>query len=563
MKTVGQVREEIGWIVPEIEDIYIPVLGVLPPDIVYPSVPTDELPVIDDDPPSINPPSLPNLPELAFPDEPLLRDIDIPNAVSLTEIPFEGNMPEPTLEEPELTFSFVEAPYNSDLADAIKERLLYWVENGGTGLAEEVETALWVRALDRNLEENEKQYDEALRFWATRGHEEPPGALRGRIRQVNNQIARANQNLNYEIMITQAKLAQENTHFTLEKSVAYEAILMDYFGKMNDRALKAAEAEILAAIQIFNARVAYYNMQLDAYKTSVVVYEAMIRAEMAKVETYKIQMEGAKIGQEIEALKVSMYSTQIQAVLSLVEVYKAQLEGAKLEVEIGKAQLDAYRAMLESKVVQIQAVTAKYNLYQAQLVGEKTKVDLYASQVAAYAKEVDAANVKANIAISEANMLIENNKSGVEIYAQIIKELEANYGVEAAANKALVDEAGVAANIYSSDVNYQKSVIEATLAQMKLRLDTAIAELKHQTDVASMNLQAAVANRDGNLDANKAIAQVTGQMAASSISSVSANATLAFREDRGQSWSHGFSSSINRTDSARNSYEESVSASQV
>ena len=114
-------------------------------------------------------------------------------------------------------FVYNEGVYSSLLDAAVKEGLLNWIENGGTGLDADVENELWERTLARTEADNERAYREAENYFASRGYDLPPGALAGRLLEINREIVRNRTQINAEISIEQARLAQNNTQIQITK----------------------------------------------------------------------------------------------------------------------------------------------------------------------------------------------------------------------------------------------------------------------------------------------------------------------------------------------------------
>jgi aminopeptidase-like protein len=118
---------------------------------------------------------------------------------------------------------YEEAIYSSSLKIATEAKLLDIVENGGTGLDATVEAAIWDRALSRKQVADVAKHDESERYFSSRGFNIPQGALVARLDELLTERARAEDDINYDIMTEQAKLAQTNTHFAITSSIQYES----------------------------------------------------------------------------------------------------------------------------------------------------------------------------------------------------------------------------------------------------------------------------------------------------------------------------------------------------
>jgi len=303
-----------------------------------------------------------------------------------------------------LSFNWNEVAYTSDLLTAVTGKLETWLAEGGTGLDAEIEAAIWARAKSRQVEENEAAVNEVLNGFAAKGWNLPQGVMVGALAAVQNRIDRRNVDLNSEIAIEQAKLAQNNTQFAVTSSIQLEGQLMTVANQMRQRAFEAAKAVIDYTIAVFEARVAYYKAVLDAFKvraevdiarTNAIVekFKGGVEAMKAKVEKYKAVLEGlitqADISSKTQALKVDLYeadtkrySTEVDAIiksyLGRVDTYKAKVDSAIKIIE-----------------VQLQAALQKYGL-QSDSVRATAQI---ASQLAAAA--LNSVNASASVGYQE------------------------------------------------------------------------------------------------------------------------------------------------------------------
>jgi hypothetical protein len=513
-----------------INPVDIPDFDIIAPDITIPESPTDtQWPTDPGSAPSISYPDIPTKPDYTLPAVPTIEDIIIPSPPVL-EIPiFEGTLPVDDVDLPSTIFVYDEAVYSSVLKDAVQTSLLDTVQNGGTGLASDVEEAIWTRARARKDLEIEAAYDEAEEYFASRGFSLPPGALSGRLAAVQLETLRANQQLNYEIMIEQARLAQTNTHFAITSAIQQEQTIMEYVSGVANRALEAAKYTQEAAIALFNAAVSKYNLKLLTYQTCAAVYESRIRAAGLALENYKAQLEGVKITADIQKLQVDLYSAQVSGLVTLMNLYSIEVESAKILGELERIKLEGYREKVNAYGAKLNAITSKYNAYQAQIAGEAAKANVYESQVKGYLGELEGANVRSAINIAEANTKLEINKNTIETFKADIEKYKALaqeylgelenrakvYDSTVGAYRADVSLADAKERVrvadYEASIQYCRNFMEEQLARVRLRLDEALKV--HEIQVEAL----------------KSGAGVSAQMAASALASVAAGAQLSYR----------------------------------
>ena len=512
-----------------VDPVDVPSFDVVSPTITIPDAPSVNWPSDPGESPSIVYPDMPTKASYDLPDVPTIEDVVIPTAPE-TEIPsFEGELPVDDVDLPQSIFIYNEAVYDSALRTAVSNKLLEDVQNGGTGLAEDVEDAIWERARARLELEKERKYEDVEDHFAARGFNIPQGALDNALMEIIKENARADEQINYEVMIEQARLAQTNTHFTLTSAIQQEANIMAFVSGVAGRALEAVKYSQEAAIAIFNASVAKYNQKLLTYQACAVVYESRIRAAGLILENYKAKLEGVKIVVEVQGLYVDIYRAQVSAVETLVNLYKTEMEAARIQGDIERIKLDAFRSKIEAYNAKLQAITSRYNAYQAHIAGEGAKAAVYDTQVKGYLGRVEGVKTEASINIAEATAKIESNRNLIEAYRADIAKYEAIAG-------ALLGELETNGRVYGYDVGaYEADVklagvkIEGDISSYRAKVESNRSWMEQQLAEVEMRLNAALKLHEVQVEALKSGSNVTAQMAASALASVAAGAQLSYR----------------------------------
>jgi len=317
-----------------------------------------------------------------LPSEPVINDVNLP-ALDMTL---------PDAPEGELTgadFNYSEGVYSSLLDTAVKEGLLTWVQNGGTGLDADVEDAIFDRAIARMETDNERAYEEVLNFFSSRGYDLPPGAMAGRLYEVNREIVRNRTQLNAEITIEQARLAQNNTQFSYEKSIALEGQEKEHFNQIYNRALQAAIATTEGIIKVYQAKIQGYLGQVEAKKAEAGAYESYANAQNAVNQT-----NAAVYGIRIDAYKAQLTS-ELAIIENIGKVYMYQVQGYSAKAQVAAQQVDAVIKRFVA-MVQQEGTISELTLKEAQMLLDeylaKMKVTLESTQ--------SGANIAAQIAAS-------------------------------------------------------------------------------------------------------------------------------------------------------------------
>ena len=360
-----------------------------------PDAPSDE----DLTPSPVTPPTLRDLGEVEIP------DIDVP-------VDDTGEI--------STSLIFDEPAYASDLADAVKVSLLDYVQNGGVGLGADVEAAIWARAQARQDLKNERVYNEALELFAARGFTIPPGALGGRLVEALAEQTRADAQLNYEIMIEQARLGQDMTKHTLTVSVQLEGIEKDFANKIAQRALDKARAACDIIINTYNAKVTAYAARLESCKSKAQIAQIRANVQIAKgnqvVAIYAAEME--------------KYKADLTQELGLIEwtakVYGYKIAGyeadAKVAVGILDAQVEAFKGRLTQANNQTQLSLKEAELILQNYLGSlalQTEASKGGANVSAQiaASALNAVNVSATIGATAHWSQAENTAHSTHISA--------------------------------------------------------------------------------------------------------------------------------------------------
>lgn len=446
------------------------------------------------------------------------------------EIPvFEATEPVFNLDPPQSIFLYKETVYSSSLKLVTESKLLDIVENGGTGLASEVEDAIWNRALSRKQVGDLAKHDEAERYFASRGFNIPQGALVARLDELLTERARAEDDINYDIMTEQAKLAQTNTHFAITSAIQHESSIMAYLGGVATRTLDSAKYAQSAAIALFNAGVARYNAQLQGYQTAATVYESRIRASALILEKYKLKLEGTRLQSDIQKSRVEVYKMQVDALVSLMNLYKIEMDSARIKSDIERLKLEGYKVKIDAYTARIGAIVSRYNAYQAQISGEVAKASVYSEQVRAHLANVEGAKIRSDISIAEAGIKLDSNRLLIDKYKSELERYRAESQLRLGEIETRGNVYGHRISAYSADTRVASSRTDADIESYKARSEHTTAVVNQEMMQANINLREVTRLHDLQVEVLKSSALISSQMSASALSSVAAGAQLSFR----------------------------------
>lgn len=266
---------------------------------------------------------------------------DLPDPPNKPTISF-NNITAPTIPNitiPEGTFSYVDSTYVSSLIDAIKTNLLSIVINGGSGLGEEYETALWERSKARMNDEFDRRRIQTIESIANAGWDIPGGALAAMTQNVENDREHQMDQINRDITTKDAELAHEAWKFATQYGIEIEKLTSDNFNKKQQRALDAAKA-------LTEALTLEFRLQIEHINALIAVYKAQTDIEAIKIDSqtkvYMAEIDGYRGYVGAVADKARAEATVIQANASynaaISEVLVKQ-EEAKMQGQINEANL--------------------------------------------------------------------------------------------------------------------------------------------------------------------------------------------------------------------------------
>ena len=518
-----------------------------------------DMPVFTGVPPTFTPGTKP-VPNLgAIPDapgitvasdiaEPTINLPAPPNLLSLTIATFDGvtlptfseTLPVATLVEPTVIAYTPGALYTSALLTALKTTLENRITTGGTGLAADVEEAIWNRARER---EQRTLADALLDLerMETLGYAFPPGVYLDARLKLTNEFGKTYAGLSRDIAIKQAELELSNVQEALKEAVRLEGQLLDYTSRMEQRIFEATKYATDAGIAIYNAKVDAYKALLDAFKTKVAIYEAQIRGELAKVEVYKAQVDAERAKAEVNNALVNQYKVQVEAALANVEVYKVRVEAAQVKAQIEKLKIEMFAEHVRAYVAKSNAYAAEMEGYKAEIQAEVAKQEGYRTQVQAYAAQVDAQAKIAGVQIEILKSEIAREQLQWDAYKSQTDALVAAANVAAQSISAQVE-------IYKTDTGVITSYNDTLMKQYQIvsDLNQRVSELRVATGKANGDLWISV--RQLLIEAAKTAATTTSQIGAAALNATNWSSSIALGESFSQSNAFSVSQSENKNE---------------
>jgi hypothetical protein len=482
-----------------------------PPDLIFGSVPVFS--EVAPDAPGI---------DISFDLPDLVVDLPAaPQLLSLSVSPFGGitiptldvTIPELTIDSPSIREYTPGAQYTSGLLTALKAKLQDIIENGGTGLAPDVENAIWDRGREREARSLRNSLDQLDRDTEQMGFALPPGVYHDSRLKLITEGEANDRGTSREIMIKQAELEQSNVNHALDASIQLEGQLINYTNQVEQRFFDSCRYATEAGVSIYNAKVQAYAAFVDAFKARIAVYEATIRGELAKVDAYKAQVEAEQAKAEVNRALVESYKVQIDAALSNVEIFKARVGAIQAKADIEKTKIEIFGEQVKAYGARVNAYTAGVEGFRATIQAEATKQDAFKAKVEAYSARVGAATALIDGRIKAFEAQVSAKSAEYDAFKAAVSGESARVQSLATANQSIAEgyKAKVAGIASYNDVLTKQW--QATIEQA-----SRIAEIGVSTAKANAELYITV--RQSAITAATVGAQVSAQLGAAALNAI-------------------------------------------
>jgi len=469
---------------------------------------------------------IPDAPILDMPEMDVLKQIEIP-AFEFPELPdFDGVPPSISgVTVPNVFIEWKDPEYQSELLDELSAYIREGMQ-GGTGLPAPIEEALFSRSRARESRETTRAVQEVVNDWSTRNFSMPPGMLVKQVASIREQGQLKASELNRDILIEASKMEIEQIRFLVQQGMSLEQLTSNIFNNFANRLFEVAKFNAESQINVFNAQIAFFNAQNEAFSVLSGVYKTKLDGALAKLTAYKTAVDAQVAVGQINEQYVQVYRSKMDAVLSNVEVYKALVQGASVRADVIKNQFDSYRSDVQAYSEQINAEKVKVEAYEAQIRGETSKAGLFDAQARAYASTIQGVQAKANVKGQQIQLKMEAARVWIGKYQA---DLEA-YKAELQANLSEVQQntaafsAEVDAWRATAGMEVSQAEMQSRYADMNTRTNISYAEM--QLKEYETKMQKAIQEANIALESAKAMGQYTSQLAAGAMSAAHVSASI-------------------------------------
>ena len=499
------------------------------PNVVEPALPVDPAEIV-----------LPLEPNYVLPAVPTFEALNLPDVPNISLPEFDAEKPifiEPPFND---TWQFEAEPYVSTLVDTLTATLTPMIV-GSEALPKIIEDAIFQRARSRIEVETQRNVEQAVAEFAARGFSEPQGMLAGRILEIRQTGQSATAEASRDAAIKQFEEALANQRMAIAQGAALEGTLAQLHTEEQKLMLQAASFQRETVIAVLNARISVFNARLQAYQTDAQVLRDRIQAELAKVEVFRAQIEGERARGEINEQRVRLYESQLRGVTTLADFYRSRVEAVKVQADINRFGIDRYRAQVDAYEARWRAHVAEWQGYTASVEGEGKRADLYRTLVDANAKRVDAWAASNNMQFEAERLRMAQHGVNLDVWRAGIARWDATLGAERARLAAVGQAFDAKARMYSADAGVEQAASAAADRSFELGLARERAEVDVQLQQAQMRIQQMLGLLAQSAEIQRAKAQISSQLAASTMSAVNYGASVSSGRSKSSSCSQNYS----------------------
>ena len=459
---------------------------------------------------------------------------------------------DPLAEYTQRLFSFHEPLTDTQLTDYLVSDIALSLSTGGRGLEAGVENALFLRARDRINDAYVAEYQREEAELAAQGWVIPTGSSVAILSAISAANLRATEQLNYEVMIENARLVLADRNAAREVAVKFEDVYREYLSGYYSRLLESQKQLVAENLELFRMAVEHNKLLLEELGMRIELYKAFIHASFAELEAFGKQLEAYKIQAEIRGQDAQLLATWIDAALASVKVYETQIQGAIAVMQNNKLAVEIYGEKVKAHVATVQAYATEVGAWSTEVDAMAKQIDIYTSRVQAYAARASAVESANRTEIAKAEIDLKKADIALNRFTALLQERLGELQVEA-------EYAKIQATIYSAQGDIEVAKIQAKSASASAKADMKkaegdinIARASLAQEVNKVNSANQLAQAQLRVEALKAIAATSSQLAAATLSAINVGATISNGYSVGKTTSVGYNAEL------RSSKEERV-----
>jgi len=469
--------------------------------------------------------SIPEAPDIVLPELPDFEQLNIPSPPEALNVEFEGVRPERDFAAPDVPLDFTEEEYSSELLDQTRAEIQRMMEDG-LGMPAAVEQMLIDQARARDERDARRAIQEATEDWSRRGFTLPSGVLNGRIDRVKQEAQDRASQLNREVFIQRRQQEVENFRFAVSQGVALESQLIGAHLDVQQRKLEFARSLVQVALDLFNARIAEYNADVQAYQVDAQVFEQLVRAELNKLERFRLQIQAEAEKNEINRTKVEIFVSRVQALDQVVNIYRGQIEAARTVAQTNDSIARSFAAEIDGFRSQVEAKREEFEAWATKIRGELGKVQAFEAETRAFATRVDAYRTGVDAKAVKPRLEVDVEASRVQQNLAQIEAVRTGIQAEAERIRAKSQAFGSEAQMFASEGQIAAAKAETNTRQFLALVEENRTKAEQALGQAQLDVTKVVQSGQILSSALDSAGRITGQLAAGAMSAVNLGASI-------------------------------------
>jgi hypothetical protein len=291
-------------------------------------------------------------------------------------------------------------------------------------------------------------------------------------------------------------------------------------------ALEFADVSTKFALAVYGLKQRDFELMQGLVERQIAIFEALLKAELAKADITRVQLEVEKLKSEINHDLISQYTAQLGGQETKARVYASEISALqqtiaarKIPLEVFLAEIQSFSALSDAKKSEYALIEAKISGDRAKTEGQLGKLQVYKTKADVFGTKVSAKGNKIEAQAKRNQQILEEFKARVQAevqYSQIDGEISKN-ALDAYKAQSSIFLAETEANLNEAKFAFQKALEDA-----KLKLEQTRFSFERQFKALEIEMTRVKATSDINL----AGAEVQGRIGAASMSVLNSMVSL-------------------------------------
>jgi len=254
-------------------------------------------------------------------------------------------------------------------------------------------------------------------------------------------IARAKQSkysnqsiANTTIEIKIIEMETDNIKWAVTEALRLQGSLMQaflgYAGVMlqvNEAAWSQGKVYCDMYAQYYEMLLKRLGLQLDALKTEAAIYDTQLKAALAVLDGYRLELDAKKLIVAIDGQRLDFVGKEIQVQLAKVQIYTALLGSVETRANVEMSKVKLFAEEVNAYNSQLQGDKIRNEIFLAGQSGDMNKLKAKEIELEAWTKTTDAMIKAKNIDIAIKSFGVEKNKMLMSKYGYDIESLKTEY----------------------------------------------------------------------------------------------------------------------------------------